>query len=729
MTLPLAYRLWTSATEAHDSHIALYLNILPYCSVPQRKAALALTRIQQFGPGTRYEKAYGYVLDQYVCYHQDGLEGLHRNEMRIREVVRPLLPLFLSPLSAGFLSMVTRNAPFYTYDSVLEERQAKIEKELSASQTLYHPERLDYTSIFSKDSRDRNIPLASNMDPHPETSAFFHSTLKATIPILRKTLFFPQLSEKTIGRDAQRRCRHAVQNLGMCSIRDPRTIVDIERVYHETGVVLEGPVELRCAWKYNDLSPRVYYARGPTCFKDSKYAQAIWNILVDSNPTCHRLDRYNPPIVKILAMFDRMFIYDFKSFTSFLYELRRMTRRLATFFRGIKIKVLDTWLGVVDIDLGEYLDRYNQTCNIDGLFDIARLMMEDPVPCLFRHMTGMLGIPGNISSCTWLHGVHLACVLNDYRRAKTVGDDAFGIKSYSSREERDTKWLDTMRQVQNIGLVAEEKFELWDYEDDPETSQWHYIKRPMVRLYEAISSGRLETWPSLANILGLSDEYHTDHPLPLPSRRIKAIKQWSRLLSRIALRPESIDDVDRQTLLYFQTEMRVHLGIPPAAGGLCVKLKGNSEPLTIPPPYSLEQFGEPWTARAVEMERHKHAWVDLPAYGYPGDHINGVLGESFRSQSSRILGLLEKLGYLKRGPIVEERIDLDFLISFPEVCDMYVKRAYTFSYTWYVEQDFPSWYEDAVSSYAHVPHEIDTLAHNDGSDTDDELDTYDMFCS
>lgn len=54
-------------------------------------------------------------------------------------------------------------------------------------------------------------------------------------------------------------------------IPDAWSLKEVERFYCHTGVTIDGPVEMRSSWKYNDLKPRIYYAQGPTVYSVSKY--------------------------------------------------------------------------------------------------------------------------------------------------------------------------------------------------------------------------------------------------------------------------------------------------------------------------------------------------------------------------------------------------------------------------------------------------------------------------
>jgi hypothetical protein len=628
-------------------------------------------------------------------------------QISLRGLILSVLDYFLSPISAGFLSMAVRNAPFDDYGPMKEILEESIEKEINAAGGLYHPKEFDYRCIFSPDERDRDIPLADNLDPAPDVASYFHQAFRDARQRISETLFIPRTSDKTIGRYAQEEGRYICEAMLECSVRFPRTLADVERVYHETGAVLRGPVEVRWAWKYNDLKPRVYYAQGPTCYHPSKYVQAMYNIFVDANSVTHRLDRFNDPLDRELDIRDRLFIYDYYTFTSLLHEVRNFIRETARFMTGTRMHILDTREGIVTIDAGEYLQTWNEACNIHGVFDVSRIFKGFPCPTCQRHNTGMLGVPGNISSCTLLHGIHLCFVLRNFKRGRTVGDDALGIYKFLDDMFKQSEWDTIMHQINNIGIVVPEKFETWDHGDEPDVSQWQYIKRPLNRGFEILERGLLMIWPSIANILALEDPMHTEPPLPFKARRRKAINQWMRLLTVLSYYPDQITDLDRDLLLQFQKCMWKELHLPKSSG-LSVFLPDTQERLVIPRYLGFDEFGSDWVRMTImDTERKADGKVRLPAYRtVNNDEVFGWAGEEAEMHASQILGLLEKLGYVERGGIVTEEVDIDELIRNVELGDLYATMSYTLTYKWTVVRDFPVWYEDVRQfRNPHVPHE------------------------
>jgi hypothetical protein len=198
------------------------------------------------------------------------------------------------------------------------------------------------------------------------------------------------------------------------------TCGDLERLYAETGCKIGGPVEVRSAWKYNDLKPRVYFARGGTVHHASKYTQQIFNVILDCFPEVDKTERFLEPCSGIDDD-ETSVIYDYESFTSSLEEIKNFIGQLAMFFGDTEVTVIDSQRGPVQITVGEILLDYNAKCNEYAEFDASRLTSDPEFRSLF-HTCGMLGVPGNISSCTLLHGILIRYVVG-YGKGRSVGDD------------------------------------------------------------------------------------------------------------------------------------------------------------------------------------------------------------------------------------------------------------------------------------------------------------------
>jgi len=450
-----------------------------------------------------------------------------------REVSMSLLQIsyllndYLDPISAGILSVLIRMLPYKDYSSVESELVSGISKEMSAAIGTYHPVQLDYSPILSDDKDDRWTRAHHHLTLDPTLHNKLHRSIMKQALSLRFDPIYPRLSSKTPGRRVQR-------NAAPFLDAGPATYVDLERIYFRTGIKVDGETECRIAWKYNDLKPRVYYAMGARAFYASRYIQHIFNRLVNFSSVTHIFQRFSPETMDSNHE-DSAFIYDYASFTSTLHEIRNFTRALADAFRDITVQLVDAREGLVDISLGDLLDSYNEECNLSPDFDVSELY--DVTEAILTHNCGMLGVPGNITSCTMLHGIHLILLLGGENCGKVVGDDAIGramIAASGITRERFCGWL------QSIGRISVDKMEFWEYRDISATSinsSWTYVKRPIDRIEDRMVFGHMLDFPSLANALNFRDQYHVYKPLT-KQERIKIYRgQLQRFYRTISTLP------------------------------------------------------------------------------------------------------------------------------------------------------------------------------------------------
>jgi hypothetical protein len=306
------------------------------------------------------------------------------------------------------------------------------------------------------------------------------------------------------------------------------------QVYSRTGIEISGPTEMRWAFKYTDLRPRCYYARGPSDYYASRYIQQVFNVLVDSLDSTHRHNRYFTENVRS-TQDHTLFIYDYSSFTSTFHEVNNFLAALSRYFAGYQITVFDSFEGYKSIDLGEYLAAYLKQCNTFVEFDLgmANLEREYTGPHVVYHNTGMLGIPGNISSCTLAHGIHLSIILQSVFLSRCVGDDAIGatLENFLTY---------VFPKLQNIGVVSLPKCETWSIEDDDIDGEspekvWNYIKRPLCRIGGRPVQSRHLSFPPLGLLLNLTDQYHTTSPIPIVTGSKEHYKKVSRMLTSLVI--------------------------------------------------------------------------------------------------------------------------------------------------------------------------------------------------
>jgi hypothetical protein len=432
--------------------------------------------------------------------------------------------LFSDPVCCGFISMLLRYLPYHDYTTCQEELDNGIKKELTASQG--GGKRAEYVDHRSSFHVDRTHPYRTGFAPNGEIGV----RLRLSTRHLSRKLLVPRLGKKNIpippDYDVTYR-PYEMANFG----KPIRTLNDVERVYYKTGVELYGMTKMKTVWRGNDLKPRVYYSRGPSLHRACVYIQQIFNAFVDALENTHRHLRHNTSSLKpkeneILA------IYDYSSFTSMLSEITRFTAILADEFLDVFVTVLDPHHGPQEVSLGEIILDYNETCNRNPVFDASEVLLVEEA--VFNHNAGMLGVPGNISSCTLLHGIHLSVLVHSVMKNKVVGDDAI----YCTEDAQDA---DVREAIKDLGVVAIEKMESWHYSETEEEdidSRFDYKKRPINRIENVVLTGDLVDFPSL-NLLGIRNPFHRGFDINVDDIERKAVTRFCRFMDNLSHRPVS----------------------------------------------------------------------------------------------------------------------------------------------------------------------------------------------
>lgn len=696
---PSAYTRWAESFNALYPNIAYYFHVLPFTPIHIRKAHLTYTRVQIWpSEGTRIRKNLCDVFEQGYLV-PPGLETLkptfYTNSYNMLEYIQDYA---YSPLIHGLISTAIRMAPYADYKSVQDVKEQTIHKELQAAMGVYHPVSFNYTPLFSPDFRDRiQVFSPRNPIPTPHVMHNLHQCFEIAKGKLTNKILYPKISRKTVGATASKMMDVLSDNIGYrreeedgSIIEGPWSLMEVERFYHETGIRGKGPVEMRSSWKYNDLKPRAYYAIGPDDHVPTMFEQEIFNIILDCFPMVHRHDRFETPypIDQSLSGF-RLITYDYSSFTSTLHEIRSFIFNLAEYFKDTPCVIIDTHLGPQRSTIGSLLHTYNSICNENARMDVTRILdlKEIYEPLILQHNCGMLGVPGNISSCTLLHGVHLAVITNALDRAKCIGDDAL-VKLLM---EVLADYEDFMYNVTSLGDMAIEKGEFWDEIDDEsfESESWHYTKRPITRVSSNVVRGMLFIWPSIEVILHLVDKYHTSTFTGKTPEKLKitVFKQWIRLLDQIKLLYPKLSDDERNILYIFQKSLYRRTDTDKLGGPY--KPKGFPFAFFIPPFHRPDDFGTDWRIIAIRVWELEELCGVGPVYRVADEFAIGLQGEEFTSGSTKLYGLMEKLGYL------EKKIKMaPYLLYTGRDRDEILMRLsgdIPMTYEYVVKKDFPSW--------------------------------------
>jgi len=528
-----------------------------------------------------------------------------------------ITPNIQSPIFSPLYSMLIRSAPANAQD-VDDSVLTALTKELKAARGIYQPTEFVWTSLFEYpksrgSSISEHIDLGSRLETHHR---IWWSLTKAKSS-LQELHIYPQTSQKTMGRQT----REDAQPFEEYTNTDTDGICanDLLRIYHKTGIRVGGETELRSAWKFNDLKPRIYYARGGRDYFASCHVQPIFNILLDSLPITHRRQRFLHESLDIAGQ--TVFIYDYASFTSHLHALRGFLLSLAEFLADTSVHILDVHQGWVEINCRDVLLEYAEVTTLDSSFSVERFGQLFGPDGISHHNTGMLGIPGNIVASTLLHGIHLALILGSFC-CKCVGDDAIGVSFRLT--------IDLVEGISQLAPISVDKFEEWD-QDVRESHVWKYLKRPLYRIADRLRSGFIIDIPPFPVLWNLPNQRgRVATRLPIPDAQKRSRNMLLALYLKVAASTYTPSREEEQLLseITWETSRRL-------------KLDGSHG--IFPSDFSLVKDGY-----RTLLEQYQNEVVCLPVEDVQSTSldIDGPV-----CQSSPELGILRALGYVELEPL------------------------------------------------------------------------------
>jgi hypothetical protein len=476
-----------------------------------------------------------------------------------------------------------------------------------------------------------------------------------------------------------------------------RTTFDLEQYYSETGLVILGPSEVRYAWKYNDLKPRIYYALGGEAYFASRYIAMILDSLSREFEATDPNIRYSFHRFGTIDFEKEIFmIYDYASFTSALVDFKAFMHELGLFCLGRKIWIFDTFLGIVERDVGEIILEYNAICNNDPEFSIHRLESLDGnvAKVILNHrVAGMLGVYGNIVGSTILHGLATTMIVGSESRANTIGDDA-GVKI----DTTDISLNQAKECLNIIGTIVDEKFEVWDEDGRylEESAAWHYTKRPLEVSHNIIMQKWMPDFPILSNILGIVDNQHTVQPKSFDERRNLCIVQTCRLFDSMTRQLSLVNELDIQTVLDLLRRVYTKMRLPPGGSFPSVYIRkdiGTSRSnypssCLMVPRLCEESIRDGWF-QVLKNSRDESMIVRVPVTDAPDPlPIEMKEGDTFLSRGSKILGLLQGIHVVSKEALYEELLLTDEVVA--RIEDVLFRRSVPL-YRYTVLRDYPPW--------------------------------------
>jgi hypothetical protein len=625
-----------------------------------------------------------------ICHRQDQCDYI---SLTFLGFIKYSSDVLLSPISASIIAIATRISPNTTkeeYDDILLRSTSK---EISASINIASLAKLDFRCIFSSELHAREIPFSSRMAMNPEVASDTYQVFCRLRQSLHRRLVFPSTGLKTVGARVAQSFWEEYYRSGETFMHDgrfterPVTPRDCLKLYEKTGGYVAGPVELRQTWKYAQIQPRVYFARGGDVLPTSQYVQPIVNEIIDAFPETHRRNRFSPP-EDPLDDTDVEIIYDYTSFTSTIESVVEFIRSMSIFFKGTQVVLIDVRNGPILTDLGDLFMRYNDECNEYASFDTGRALSswvsDGPV---LQHTCGMLGVEGNIFLATLLHGLHLRFAVG-LRKSKCVGDDArcHEPTAYGTLRPNDLKEVHYV--LSGIGELNEEKMGKFERNVDPDLQAFRYVKRPFRRDLDIMVEGLMFDLPSPVELLGMRDDFHDLHSSTHPCRSaFRSIVRLLRVLKLHSITLETDEEGVSMIAKYIKVLTEAMRKTDPDGTYSPFMRSSIRTNYRLP---SVKDWGkityEDWVLDDLGYSEKVRF---LKRGGGDPDFCDGRLGSEMIKEVSKARGFLEKMGYLSRENLFDE-VSLEE-IGYHEMRE-YLLGTYRSVCKFTVIETIPPWY-------------------------------------
>jgi hypothetical protein len=463
----------------------------------------------------------------------------------VDEIISISRSLCSSNVSRSFYAMLLLSLP-----ASLEEINHTVYegffKEFNASQNSFKDHRFDYSSLrfFGTGLHDTRH--------HPEWDTICRDIIPIFVARVHRSVLFPDVNRvKNVGRKtAYEYLRHRPTKSAV-----EVTTLDLEILYAEEGIKIEGPCEVRSAFRYNDLKPRVYYCQGGTSYHASKYMRSIAVHFMESIPATKRKARDDPYSKLSLTTEPQDWVvnWDLTTFTTRLKELKHFMWYFIELCRGYSlsrkpIHLFDTQEGVIAYSLLDLLHDYNESMNMFPEFDISRMFdyvseMADDNDLFRCKNGGLLGVPGNIGMSTGLHGLIANQIVGDH--AVCVGDDAIAVtQGYPTK---------IIRGIEQLGLIERSKFQITPpVEQYGQELELKFLKRRVTRTIFGLKTDFLLGLPVLSESILCPQSGR----IALPTRQQvieKVIMSLGRILWNVQ---EHCDDVTDNDLIQIESYFR-----------------------------------------------------------------------------------------------------------------------------------------------------------------------------
>nr|WOK58268.1 MAG: hypothetical protein [Armillaria mellea ambi-like virus 4] len=587
------------------------------------------------------------------------------------------------PLESAILLDIARGLPLPTIYDVIEAKNSSWNKELRLLHGVKKETVVNWDVFFKEGCQ--HLPMADGIPPNPRMASNIFHRLKRFRENIRGKRYFPRATHKNMSRSTRR----DFESQGASLVEIPIFGQDNWGAhYHWTGVKLGGSSEMRQKWYHHGAKPRTYFAMGGEAYENCRFLQDFFTELVDIFlPTNHQT-RLQPDRLFLSSQYDKedphFRIYDLSNFTSNMAEQSGCVEGLTEFMMDVEVEVVDERFGVVATDMGQLLSDYHEFCVERPTVSTERYpgspsdgRQYDGIP----HMVAsLLGIFGNLMSCTFAHYLIVSPVVQDEDEVNIAGDDGILPEDAANPEP-------VRRVIDIVGTCAMEK----TFRSDEEAAI--ALKRPIWEDLPHLRTKFNIIPPSVVRCVQcLSNKFKDPRYPPLyePYTVKEGLdivgKDLLRFLRSAYLRRYSDEERLDEVVAGFErlAKKLLRKNVSPGTKGT----QGYTWPVR-PLAYDFLE-APPLTVLSVNYAP-RYLWTALlerrPVYR---DEL--YVGLEFESNSSKKLKMLESFGYLEKEEVKVELEDyqvLSFLgmLASPVV----VPVVYTYSVVRDVPEAFQGW--------------------------------------
>lgn len=577
-----------------------------------------------------------------------------------------------SQVLAPIILDLCRGSPL-PIEEIEEARLKSWSKEIEVCETLPPVGCINWDVIF--DDQHFNDEIIPGVPANRTIALYINSCLKQWRKEMCSRLHYPRMTFKNMSRAT---VRDWELRSGMIWDSTSNPIfgqVTWQRFYMETGHKLAGECEIRQKWYPSQAKPRTYFASGGLAYTYSADSQDMWTELVNSYTPCHHISRLIPERVR-LKTGQHARIYDLETFTSRMHEQRRFLNGLSAFCNGWEFVSFDVREGVIQRDLGEYLWDYTANCTSGCHLSYERVPGIDEGFHSEQSHSGMLGVFGNLMSCTFAHAAVMSFCVEDESQLNVAGNDGEIAEDIGNAVEI------------NICICA-----LGRYERSKTFTSLEpgciCLKRPLAQSGTILHTKLAIIPPSIITLahsmFGYTDARYSYLEDDKPSLNVVA-KELMRFLRSIFRAFHTLNPDDVTVALYLARGItklcQADLGgSVPQCGDpyFWPAIPRDYDSFTVDPLIATLQCRYTGTARVSRREVIDK--LDFEDYN--------VVGAEFRGNLTRHLGLLVKLGFLEYEVEMETLSHLD---GYYRLVKEYTSPPSDIVYHFIVTREIPSYF-------------------------------------